>query len=344
VNNFQSWLRSPCGRLLAGLVVFTYCNTVLGATFARAQVQQPISQSTPGAEYRVGPTDHLFLAVPQRQDLNRELVVDEKGAVTLPLVGDVVVAGLTKGEIETRLLQALREYYPSIKSVEVTVTRAMSNVIFVSGDVRVPGKYSITEAINVWEAIREAGGPSATAALTSVRVIQDRARGGRTFVVDVQAALDAGSVGDLPLLNPGDTVLVPAEGEVYTGVSGVNVFGAVVRPGAYPLPARQDLMSALMVAGGPAPGAKMSKIRIVRPSGSATAQIIKVNLDDFIYKGEMANNPLLRSGDTIYMARKTFSSQNIGVVLGFITAIGTIVLLYYTIQKEYDAQQARTTP
>jgi polysaccharide export outer membrane protein len=345
VNRFQNWMRSPFGRVVAGLVVVSYCHAALGVSYAGAQVQQTITQSaTPGAEYRVGPGDHLFLSVPQRQDLNRELVIDEHGAVTLPLVGDVVLTGLTKGEIETRLLQSLREYYPSIKSVEITVTRAMSNVIFVSGDVRIPGKYSITESINVWEAIREAGGPTATAALTSVRVIQDRARGGQTFLVDVQAALDAGSVEKLPLLKPGDTVLVPAKEEVYTGVSGVNVFGAVVRPGAYPLPARQDLMSALMVAGGPAPGAKLSKIRIVRPETDGSAQIIKINLNDFIYHGEMEDNPRLHSGDTVHIARKTFSSQNVSLVLGFITAIGTIVLLYYTIQKEYYYQQVRTTP
>jgi protein involved in polysaccharide export with SLBB domain len=165
VNRFQNWMRSPFGRVVAGLVVISYCHAALGVSYAGAQVQQTITQSaTPGAEYRVGPGDHLFLSVPQRQDLNRELVIDEHGAVTLPLVGDVVLTGLTKGEIETRLLQSLREYYPSIKSVEITVTRAMSNVIFVSGDVRIPGKYSITESINVWEAIREASSRTARAA------------------------------------------------------------------------------------------------------------------------------------------------------------------------------------
>jgi protein involved in polysaccharide export with SLBB domain len=344
VNSFQTWMRSPFGRLVAVAVLVCYCQAALGVTPARAQTQQTTTQSaTPGADYRLGAGDHLFLSVPQRQDLNRELVVDEQGAVTLPLVGKVVVVGLTKAEIETRLLQSLREYYPSIRSVEVSVTRAMSNVIFVSGDVKTPGKYSFTEPINVWEAIREAGGPMPTATLTTVRVIQDRARGGQSFLIDVQAAIDGGSVEKLPMLNAGDTVLIPSQTEVYTGSAGVNIFGAVVRPGAYPLTARQDLMSVLMVAGGPGPTAALGNIKIVRPEPDGTAQTIKINLDKFLDKGDMANNPRLLSGDTVHIGSKTINAVNLGIILGFITAIGTLVLLYYTIQNEVQADQFRTT-
>lgn len=343
MKNFQDWMATPAGRVVTILVLATYLNAAFAVAAPSAQTQQTVvtQPATPGLDYRVGSGDRLFLSVPQRQDLNRELIIDEKGEVSLPLVGNVSVAGLTKGEIETRLLQALREYYPSIRSVEVAVTLATSNIIFISGDVKLPGKYSYTESMSVWEAIREAGGPTPTAALSTVRVIQDRARGGQSLVVDVQAALDGGSVENLPLLKPGDTVLVPARQDVYTGTAGVNVFGSVVRPGAYPLPGRGDLMGALMVAGGPAPGAKISKIRVVRPEADGRASVIKVNLEDFIYKGEMEDNPPLRPGDTVHIAQKTLSAANVSLMLGFITAIGTIVLLYYTIQNEVQANQTR---
>lgn len=340
MNTFQAWMRRPLGRIVVVLVVFTYASAALGVSYPRAQVQSPVSQgATPGADYRVGPGDHIFLSVAQRQDLNRELVIDERGEVTLPLVGNVAITGLTAGEIGSRLLQALREYYPSIKAVDVTVTRALSNVIFVSGDVKIPGKYSFTESINVWEAIREAGGPMPTATLTTVRVIQDRSRGGQSFIVDVQAAIDGGSVENLPILRPGDTVLVPPREAVYTGSSGVNVFGAVVRPGAYPLAARQDLMSALMVAGGPSDRAKLSNVKIVRPESDGSAATIKINLNKFLNKGDMRNNPALFSGDTVHIGSKRFNAANVGLILGFITAMGTIVLLYYTIQNEVEADR-----
>jgi len=340
VKHFQDWLATPAGRVVTLIVLGAYLNAAFAVAAPRAQTQQTVIQSAvPGEEYRVGPGDRLFLSIPARQDLNRELAIDEKGKIALPLVGEVTVAGLTRTEIESRLLQALREYYPSIKAIEVTVTRAISNVIFVSGDVRIPGKYSFADEMTVWEAIREAGGPTASAVLAGVRVVEDRSQGGQSYIVDVQNAIDTGSIDKLPALKPGDTVLVPTKQEVYTGSSGVNVFGAVVRPGAYPMAARQDLMSALMVAGGPGPGAKTSKITIIRPEGEGKAQVIKINLNDFVYKGDMKNNPRIYPGDTVYIAHKTFSAANVSLILGFITAIGTIVLLYYTIQNEVQANQ-----
>ncbi len=340
MNTFLSWLRRPIGRVLVSGVLFAYLNAAVGVSYPRAQLPVATQGATPGADYRVGPGDHLFLSVPGRQDLNRELILNERGEVSLPLVGNVGLSGLTAGEIEVRLLQAMREYYPSVKTVEVVITRTISNIVFVSGDVKIPGKYSFTESMNVWEAIREAGGPTPSAALTNVRIVQDRSRGGQSFIVDVQAALDGGSVDNLPILKPGDTVLVPAKAEVYTGTSGINVFGAVVRPGAYPLQSRQDLMSALMVAGGPTERAKLGEVRIVRPNADGTATTMEIDLDRFLKKGDMANNPRLLSGDTVHIGNKALTAQNVSLVLGFITALGTAVLLYYTIQREVDRNSA----
>jgi protein involved in polysaccharide export with SLBB domain len=213
-------------------------------------------------------------------------------------------------------------------------------VIYVSGDVKLPGKYSFAEPVNVWEAIREAGGPMPTATLSGVRVITDRSRGGTTYLVDVQAALDGGSVQDLPILKPGDTVLVPGLEETYTGSAGVNVMGAVLKPGTYRLSGRQDLMSALLIAGGPNERANLGKIHLIRPSGEGLAETQKINLERFIEKGDMESNPALRSGDTINVGSKRFTSRDATLILGFISAIGTIVLLYYTIQNEVQADEA----
>lgn len=332
-------LQTPAGRLLVAVVVFTYATTALGVSYPRAQAQpaQNPNQSMP-VDYRIGPGDRIYLSVPQRPDLNRELVVSEKGEVALPLVGAVAVRGLTSKEIEARLLTSLREYYPSVSRVEVSITQASSNVIFVSGDVRLPGKYTFTVPVSVWEAIREAGGPNPTATMSGVRIIQDRARGGTSFVVDVQAALEKGSVDTLPILKPGDTVIVPGQEETYTGSMGVNVMGAVLTPGVYRLQSRQDLMSALLAAGGPTDRANLSEVHIIRPEPDGMAQTMKLDLKKFIEKGDQANNPKLLAGDTVSISRKGFTAQELSLILGFVTALGTLVLLYYTIQNEVTTQ------
>jgi polysaccharide export outer membrane protein len=340
VQYFWNLLESRSGRVLVAVVALTYATAALGPVPASAQVQQPQHGAAPAADYRVGPGDHLFLSVPQRPDLNRELVVNPEGRVNMPLVGDVLVRGMTADEIEARLLQSLREYYPSINRVDVSITQALSNVIFVTGDVKLPGKYSFAEPVNVWEAIREAGGPMPTATMSGVRVVTDRARGGSSFVVDVQSALEKGSVEDLPILKPGDTVLVPGQEETYTGSAGVNVMGAVIKPGTYRLSGRGDLMSALLVAGGPNERADLGDVRLIRPAGDGLAETRKVDLQRFIEKGDMESNPKLQSGDTIAIGNKAFTSADAALILGFISAMGTLVLLYYTIQNEVQADTA----
>ncbi|MCI0453071.1 MAG: polysaccharide biosynthesis/export family protein [Candidatus Latescibacteria bacterium] len=344
---FWRMSRTPAGRALIALVTLVFTNAVLGVTGAVAQVQQPQTQpqtQTLPADYRVGPGDGIFLSVPQRPDLNRDLVVDANGNVNMPLIGRVMVKGMTDSEIESRLLQALREYYPSVNRVEVSVTRASSNVIWISGEVKVPGKYSFTHPINVWEAIREAGGPNATASLDGVRIIKDRSRGGTTSVVDVSAAIEAGSVDKLPGLDPGDTIIVPAKQQEYTGSQGINVMGGVIRPGVYPMQGRQDLMTALLQAGGPNERAKLDDVRLIRPRGDGTAETMKIDLKKFLEKGEMGSNPTLRPGDTIAVGRKGFTSQELTTVLAFITAAGTMILLYFTIQNEIEDNQTQTAP
>jgi polysaccharide export outer membrane protein len=331
---FQHWLSAPTGRTTALVVAAVYALVALSPGPALAQSQGRIEQPQLGADYRVGPGDLIYLSVPQRPDLNRQLTVNDAGAVNLPLVGNVPVRGLNKVEIESKLLQSLREYYPSVNRVEVNITQALSNVIFVSGEVRFPGKYSFPQEVNVWEAIREAGGPVPSATLTSVRVVEDRARGGKSTLVDVQSALEAGNVEQLPLLRPGDTIIVPGAVETYTGVAGVNVTGEVIRPGNYRLTGRSDLMGAILMAGGPSERANLGEVRLVRPDNDGRAETYKVNVKRFLEDGEMDANPKLRPGDTVAVGRKSFTGRDVGLILGFVTAIGTLVLLYYTIQNE----------
>jgi len=338
VKAFVNWLSTPAGRALVIAVAFIYTCVAVGPGVARAQTPQsrPDNQSSPlGADYRVGAGDHIYLSVPQRPDLNRQLAVADNGNVNLPLVGNVQVRGLNKVEIETKLLQSLREYYPSVTRVEITISQALSNVIFVSGEVRFPGKYSFPEGdVNLWEAIREAGGPSPTATLSSVRVVQDRSRGGASQLVDVQSAIENGTIQNLPILRPGDTVIVPGAEETYTGTAGINVTGAVVKPGNYRLTGRSDLVGAILMAGGPSDRANLSNVRLIRPDNDGKAETFKIDLNQFLKHGEMESNPKLKPGDTVTIENKRFTGRDVSLILSFVTALGTLVLLYYTIQNE----------
>jgi polysaccharide export outer membrane protein len=339
MNSFLQWLNTPAGRALVICVSLVYVSAAINPGVARAQTTQPnktdSSAGTLGADYRVGPGDHIYVSVPQRPDLNRQLTVGDDGNVNLPLVGNVQVKGLSKSEIEAKLLSALREYYPSVNHVDINVSQALSNVVFVAGEVRFPGKYSFPEqTVNLWEAIREAGGANTGANLSSVRVVQDRSRGGESQLVDVQAAIETGTVQNLPILRPGDTVIVPGAEELYTGSSGVNVTGAVIKPGNYRLMGRGDLVGTILQAGGPTDRANLSSVHLIRPGTGAKAETYNIDLNEFLKHGKMESNPKLKPGDTVTVQNKGFSGRDVSLILSFVTALGTLVLLYYTIQNE----------
>ncbi len=287
--------------------------------------------------YRVGPGDRIFLSVPQRSDLNRDLIIKEGGIVTLPLIGDVNVGGMTAQEIQQKLLQALRDYYPSITRIDIDITQAVSQIIYISGAINNPGKYNFSTVPNVWDAIREAGGPAPTAALDAVRIIKDRSRGGTSVVVNVQAAMEGGSVDELPDLEAGDTVIIPVRAESYTGSFGVNVFGQVLRPGVYQLQARRDLVSAILLAGGPTEVASLGDIKIIRPHTDGTMVTVKIDLNKFLEVGEPYSNPKLNPGDTIYVPRQGRLTQlfksDVGLLLNLVTTAVTVTALVITISN-----------
>jgi polysaccharide export outer membrane protein len=328
----QGWRRA-----LAVLTIAVWTSSLIGPPLAAW------AQQTLGPDYRVGPGDRIFLSVPQRQDLSRELVVKEDGSVTLPLIGEVVVTGLTAREIEAKLLQALRDYYPSVNRVQITITEAVSQIIYVTGQVRNPGKYTFAKTVNVWELLREAGGPSENASLDNVRIVKDRSRGGTTKIVNVLAAIEGGSVDNLPDLEAGDTVIVPTVEEVYTGTFGVNVFGAVVRPGVYRLQARQDLASAVLLAGGPIQLAELKRVALIRPRGDGTYMTIRVNMANFLDHGDPFGNPKLQPGDTVHIPRKSalvqLATSDVGTLLSMITAIATTTLLVIAIRDQVNTNK-----
>jgi protein involved in polysaccharide export with SLBB domain len=289
--------------------------------------------------YRVGVGDRIFISVDQRPDLNRELVIEEGGAVTLPLIGEVTVAGLSIKEMEQKLLLALQDYYPSVNRIEITIREAISQVIYITGQVGAPGKYNFHKAPNLWEAIREAGGGGQGASLESVRVVKDRTKGGRSTEYNVQRALETGSIEDLPDLEAGDTVIVPAVAESYTGSFGVNLFGHVVIPGTYKLQGAQDLVTAILQAGGPTPAASLEKVNIIRAHPDGSIATITVNFANFLEFGDPYSNPKLKPGDTVYLPRKgafeQLTTAELRLILTLVTATLSAVLVILAISDRY---------
>lgn len=108
--------------------------------------------------------------------------VDSLGTITLPIMGNIEVAGLTLKEIQYRIQKKSLEYLkdPSIK------VKLLSFKININGEVKNPGIfYSYNEKLNIIEAISLANGVTDNAKLNETLVVRETTNGTRTYNVDL---------------------------------------------------------------------------------------------------------------------------------------------------------------
>jgi protein involved in polysaccharide export with SLBB domain len=110
-------------------------------------------------DYKLGPGDEITIRVFGADVMDQELKVGKNGTVVIPLVGDVVAAGLTAGELEQAIASRLREGgLIRDPQVLVYVTGYEAKQLFVFGAVDRPGLYQMSQDLTVMDAIFMAGG------------------------------------------------------------------------------------------------------------------------------------------------------------------------------------------
>jgi polysaccharide export outer membrane protein len=117
--------------------------------------------ATPGVEvppgYTIGPEDVLNVMFWRDKEMSADVVVRPDGRITLPLVNDVIAAGLTPEQLRDRIREEASKYVED-PSVTVIVRQINSRRVFITGMVGKPGAYPMTRAITVLQLISLAGG------------------------------------------------------------------------------------------------------------------------------------------------------------------------------------------
>jgi polysaccharide export outer membrane protein len=164
---------------------------------------------THAAAYRIGAGDVLRINVWQNQELTSRVTVRPDGAVTLPLVDEVPVAGLTVAEANTRIGEAYRRFIAAENHVTVVVEEIHSYRVYVLGRVNHPGEFEPRRSVDVLQALALAGGPLRTADTGRIAVIHREDDGTpRRYLFSYDEAVG----GRLEMnfqLGTGDTVVVP---------------------------------------------------------------------------------------------------------------------------------------
>jgi polysaccharide export outer membrane protein len=170
-----------------------------------------VTAAPAGEEYRVNPFDVLEISVYQEPDLNKTVRVSQDGYVSFPLIGKVAVAGMDILSAEDKIADLLRKDYLVSPDVTILVKEYSTKKVFVMGEVKNPGSYSIPQEKNltVLESIAMAGGFNGVAAMDGTRIIRVENGAKKNIEVKISDITKRGDKSkDIPL-KPNDIVYIP---------------------------------------------------------------------------------------------------------------------------------------
>src|ERR1700687_618277 len=153
-----------CIRLSLRVWVCVAALGFLGAVSMRAQAPAV-------TDYVVGPQDILTITSYDQADLSGKFSVETDGTFTYPLIGRFRAGGLTLRQVETGLKKKLvDDGYFRDPQITVAVETYKSQKVFIVGEVRTPGTYTLSGDMNLVEALARAGSELPTASGAAIIV------------------------------------------------------------------------------------------------------------------------------------------------------------------------------
>jgi polysaccharide biosynthesis/export protein len=161
-----------------------------------------------GLTYRIGVEDELGISVWHEPDISTNAVVRPDGMITLPLLNDLRVTGMTTKELQDTLTEKLKEFLKE-PQVTVIVRQIRSRKVYLIGEVVRPGTYQLNNPKTVLQLLAEAGGPGAYAKVGSIYVIRQHNGSQTRLPFHYKKAMSGSKTSDDIVLQPGDMVVVP---------------------------------------------------------------------------------------------------------------------------------------
>jgi polysaccharide export outer membrane protein len=189
--------------LLAATLVLGGCRGTVAAA-PEAMDLESIREAIAKRRHFIGPGDSVDVQIYREKELSLSQIVSQNGTISLPVTGEVRVAGRTRVDIETELRQKLEKSGLSSPRVSVLIKKMVSAKVSVYGKVKKPGTFPYEAGMTVVHAITLAAGLERTAQQDRVIIIHPN--GERLEVPLRQIGL--GKVPNVPLL-PGDVIYVP---------------------------------------------------------------------------------------------------------------------------------------
>jgi protein involved in polysaccharide export with SLBB domain len=261
LTEFQKFVASSTGLILPIYGADLFLRTP--STFA------PVDLAPVPPDYVVGPGDELRIRIWGQVSRQANVRVDRSGDVYLPDAGQVHVAGLQFADLETHLREAVSRIYHNF-SLAADVGQIRSIQVYVSGEARRPGVYTVSSLSTLVDAVFASGGPSPQG---SMRAIELRRNGAVVTRFDLYDLLIRGDKTKDARLLSGDVIFIPPVGPQ------AAVFGSVRNPSIYELQPQESVSSVLADAGGVSTVAAKTRVSIERTDDRRDRHAMEVAYD-----------------------------------------------------------------
>ncbi|MCC4282822.1 SLBB domain-containing protein [Marinobacter salarius] len=247
----------------------------------------PVTEIPIPNNYTLGPGDVLRVQLWGKENQQLELPVSRDGTISFPQSGPQTVAGLTFDQARQQIKKRVSEQYIGVQA-SVSLGELRSMRVFVLGEARNAGSYTVSSLSTITNALYVSGGIKRTG---SLRKIQHKRDGKLVGELDLYDLLLAGDTSDDKRLQPGDVIFIPPVGDR------VGIDGEVYRPALYELKNGTNLQELVSLAGGLTPQAYPQLVRIERNNDDFLRIIAEANLTT--PKGRQAK---VKPGDRIEVA------------------------------------------
>ena len=248
----------------------------------------PLTDVPVPSDYVVGAGDEISVQLFGSQNRTLRLVVGRDGRINFPELGPIGVGGQRFSVVQQTLESRIARQMIGVHgSVSMGNTRSIR--IFVLGEAKYPGSYTVSGLATMTAALFASGGVKP---IGSLRDIQLKRQGAVIRRLDLYDLLIRGDTRNDAELLPGDVIFIPPLG------STVSVDGEVRRPAIYELKGESDIASLLQLAGGLTPDADNGRASLSRVDVTQRRIVVEVDLAT-----DNGRRLELRNGDALRVSR-----------------------------------------
>lgn len=259
------------------------------------------------ANYVMGPGDTIVVQLYGKENLAHSLVLNREGQIQFPQIGPVTLAGLTFSQAQKVIEQIVSEQMIGVKA-SVTMGALRTIRVFVLGEVKRPGSFTVGSLATMTNALFASGGITDVG---SLRNIQLKRRGELVTTLDLYSLLLNGDTSNDARLLPGDVIFVPPLGKT------VGITGQVKRPATYEIQGDATINTLINLSGGLTNNAYLPISYLVRHDNFGERTLINIDLSTADGKRYE-----LHDGDLLSIASKLDFVNNQVILAGHVKRPG----------------------